>query len=154
MRAPQADRRWSAAVADAVLAAVAKAARPIILAGPQLSNVSGRDLLARLEVATKAPAVILESPRGIADATLGAFSDLARRADLVVLLGKALDFTVKWAAAPAFDPGVRLIVIDPDAAMVDRAAKEMGDRLILGLYRRLKNGRRDAHCPCGQDQGA
>ena len=120
-----------AAVADAVLAAIADAARPIILAGPQLSNVSGRDLLARLEAATKAPAVILESPRGIADATLGAFSDLAKRADLVVLLGKALDFTVKWAAAPAFDPAVRLIAIDPDAAMVDRAAKEATDRLML-----------------------
>lgn len=120
------------AVADAVLAAIANASRPIILAGPQLSNVSGRDLLARLQTATKAPAVILESPRGIADATLGAFSDLAKRADLVVLLGKALDFTVKWAAAPAFDPAVRLIAIDPDAALVARAAKEMGERLMLG----------------------
>ena len=73
------------------------AARPIIFAGPQLSNVSGRALLARLEAATQAPAVILESPRGIADATLGAFSDLVRRADLIVLLGKALDFTTRWA---------------------------------------------------------
>src|SRR4051812_35901148 len=55
------------AVADATLAAIASAARPIIFAGPQVSNVSGRALLARLEAATKAPAVILESPRGIAD---------------------------------------------------------------------------------------
>src|SRR5436309_855531 len=68
------------AVADATLAAIAAAARPIIFAGPQLSNVSGRALLARLEAAIQTPAVILESPRGIADATLGAFSDLVRRA--------------------------------------------------------------------------
>jgi acetolactate synthase-1/2/3 large subunit len=121
-----------AAVADAVLAAIASAARPIIFAGPQLSNVSGRALLGRLEAATNAPAAILESPRGIADATLGAFSDLTRRADLIVLLGKALDFTTRWAAGPGFDPNVRLIAIDPEAALVDRAVKEMGERLLLG----------------------
>ena len=122
----------SDAVADAALAAIASAARPIIFAGPQLSNVSGRALLARLEAATRAPAVILESPRGIADATLGAFSDLTRRADLIVLLGKALDFTTRWASGPAYDPQVRVIAIDPEAALVDRAGKEMDGRLALG----------------------
>jgi acetolactate synthase-1/2/3 large subunit len=119
-------------MADAVLAAVAAAARPIVFAGPQLSGASGRAVLARLEAATKTPAVVIESPRGIADATLGAFTDLVRRADLIVLLGKALDFTTRWAAGSAFDPAVRLISIDPDAALVDRAAREMGERLVLG----------------------
>jgi acetolactate synthase-1/2/3 large subunit len=120
------------AVADATLAAIAAAARPIIFAPPQLSNVSGRALLARLEAATKAPAVILESPRGIADATLGAFSDLVGRADLIVLLGKALDFTTRWASGKGFDPNVRLIALDPEAALVERATKEMDGRLVLG----------------------
>jgi acetolactate synthase-1/2/3 large subunit len=119
-------------VADAILAAIASAARPIIFAPPQLSNVSGRALLARLEAATKAPAVILESPRGIADATLGGFSDLTRRADLIVLLGKALDFTTRWATGSGYDPNVRVICIDPEAALVERAGKEMGERLVLG----------------------
>src|SRR5207247_5355848 len=95
--------------ADAVLAAIAGAARPIIIAGPQLSSPAGRALLARLEAATRTPAVIMESPRGIADATLGAFPDLISRADLIVLLGKALDFTTKWAAGPSFSPALRLI---------------------------------------------
>ena len=122
----------SEAVADAVLAAIAAAARPIIFAGPQLSGASGRALLSRLEAATRTPAVILESPRGIADATLGAFSDLTRRADLIVLLGKALDFTTRWAAGPAFDPRLRVIAIDPEAALVERAAREVDGRLALG----------------------
>jgi len=120
------------AVADATLAAISSAARPIIFAGPQLSNVSGRALLGRLEAATQAPAVILESPRGIADATLGAFQDLTRRADLIVLLGKALDFTTRWASGQGFDPALRLISIDPEAALVERAVKEMDGRLVLG----------------------
>src|SRR5437588_7763868 len=50
----------TAAVADAALAAIADAARPIIFAGPQLSNDSGRALFGRLEAATNAPTVILE----------------------------------------------------------------------------------------------
>src|ERR1700742_2384360 len=101
----------SDAVADATLAAIASAARPIIFAGPQLSNVSGRALWANPNPPTHPPAVILESPRGIADATLGAFTDLTRRADLIVLVGKALDFTTRWASGQAFDPKVRLIAI-------------------------------------------
>jgi acetolactate synthase-1/2/3 large subunit len=120
------------AMADATLAALAAAARPIILAGPHLSNMSGRDLLARLEAATKTPAVILESPRGIADATLGAFPDLLRRADLIVLAGKALDFTTRWASGRAFARDVKVIAIDPDAALVARAGAEKGDCLLLG----------------------
>ena len=122
----------SDAVADATLAAISSAARPIIFAGPQLSNESGRALLGRLEAATQTPAVILESPRGIADATLGAFSDLVRRADLIVLLGKALDFTTRWLSGSSFDPAVRLIAIDPEAALLERAGKEMDGRLVLG----------------------
>src|ERR1044072_2726809 len=67
-------------VADAVLAEIASAARPVIFAGPQLSNVSGRALLAKLEAGTDRKSVVLESPRGIADATLGALSDIVSRA--------------------------------------------------------------------------
>jgi acetolactate synthase-1/2/3 large subunit len=118
--------------ADDILAALAGAKRPIIVAGPHLSNPSGRALLAALEAATGAPAAIMESPRGIADATLGAFPDLVRRADLIVLLGKALDFTTKWLTGPAFDPEVRLIAVDPESALVERAGKEKGPRLIAG----------------------
>ena len=120
------------ATADKILAAIAEAARPVIIAGPQMSTVNGRALLGRLEAATGAPAVIMESPRGLADATLGAFPDLIKRADLIVLLGKALDFTTKWATGPAFDPGVRVIAVDPDSAMVERAKKETGERLLAG----------------------
>lgn len=121
------------AAADAVLAAIKAAKRPVVLAGPHLSSVKGRALLKEIEAATGAPTAVIESPRGAADATLGAFSDVVRRADLIVLLGKALDFTVKWATGPGFDPNVRVISIDPEGALVERAAKEKGASLHLGL---------------------
>src|SRR6202050_787450 len=116
---------------DKLLSLLGPAKRPLISAGPQLSNTAGRDLLADLEGATGVPAVILESPRGLADATLGTLPDLAKQADLVVLLGKALDFTLKWAGAPGFDPGVHLIAIDPEAELTARAKREKGNALLL-----------------------
>ena len=74
----------------------------------------------------------MESPRGFNDATLGAFADAIRRADLIVLLGKALDFTLKFGEPPAIDAACRWIVIDPEAALVDRAIRERGERVAFG----------------------
>src|SRR5436190_7827528 len=119
-------------IADAVLAALHAAVRPVILAGPHLSSRQGRALLAELEQATRVPAVVLESPRGVADATIGAFSEVMRRADLVVLLGKALDFTVRWLEPPIADKSARVIVLDPDGALVARAIREKGERVLIG----------------------
>jgi len=131
-------RLLTTAFVDPVLGAINDAARPIIFAGPQFSGPSGRALLARLEAATKTPAVVIESPRGIADATLGAFGDVVRRADLIVLLGKALDFTIRWAKGKAFDPQVEMICIDSEAALIERAAKELGERLVLNCFTNVR----------------
>ncbi|HLB96368.1 MAG TPA: thiamine pyrophosphate-dependent enzyme, partial [Acetobacteraceae bacterium] len=120
------------AAADAVLALVAGAARPLLIAGPHLANRSGRDLLARIEAATNLPTCIMESPRGFADATLGAFAELAARCDLILLLGKALDFTLKFGAEPGVDRACRFVMLDPDGAILDRAGHEVGLRLAFG----------------------
>jgi acetolactate synthase-1/2/3 large subunit len=121
----------SDAAADAIHRILSSAQRPFLLTGPALSNRSGRDLLARIEAATNIPTAIMESPRGFNDATLGAFADAIRRADLIVLLGKALDFTLKFGEPPAIDAACRWIVIDPEAALVDRAIRERGDRVAF-----------------------
>lgn len=113
-------------IADTVLSELQEADRPVILAGPYLSSREGRTLLVELEQATRVPAVVLESPRGAADATIGAFASIMRRADLVVLLGKALDFTVRWLEPPVADKSARVIVLDPDGALVARAARRAG----------------------------
>ncbi len=118
--------------ADAILGIVATAQRPFLLAGPALANRSGRDLLARVEATTQIPTAIMESPRGSNDATLGAFGDAIRRADLIILLGKALDFTLKFGEPPAVDAACRWVVIDPEAALVDRAIRERGESVVFG----------------------
>ncbi|MBN9267169.1 MAG: thiamine pyrophosphate-binding protein [Hyphomicrobium sp.] len=121
------------AIADAVLDAIAKARAPLIIAAPHLSGPHGRPILAELEKAVQAPVVLMESPRGIRDATLGAFSQLLKQTDLIVLLGKPLDFTLKWAQPPVVEPTCRVISIDAEAALLDRAQGEIGERLALGV---------------------
>ena len=68
----------------------------------------------------------------MADATIGGFADIMRQADLVVLLGKALDFTVRWLEPPVAAQSAAVIVLDPDGALVARAAREKGARLLIG----------------------
>ncbi len=118
--------------ADAIIALAAAAQRPFLLAGPQLANVSGRALLGRIEAATNIPTAIMESPRGFNDATLGAFADAIRQADLIILLGKAFDFTLKFGESPAIDAACRWVAVDPEAALVERAAREKGGLFAFG----------------------
>ena len=119
------------AAADVVLDAIAAAKRPLLIAGPQLANAGRRRLVTALQAATQAPAVIMESVRGVRDATLARYADVLRRADLIVLLGKPLDFTLQWAQAATVDPACRFIVIDPEASLIERAVKEKGSVLAF-----------------------
>jgi len=113
------------AAADAVIALLATARRPLIIGAPALATRPGRDLLRRIEQTLSIPACLSEGPRGLNDASLGAYADVARRTDMVLLLGKALDFTLKFGEAP-FAPDCRFIAIDPDGAILDRAARSRG----------------------------
>jgi acetolactate synthase-1/2/3 large subunit len=119
------------AAAEAIFSIIATAHRPLLVAGPQLANRSGRAFLAQIEAALAIPTCIMESPRGFNDATLGAFAEVASRTDLIILLGKAFDFTLRFGGPP-IDPACRFISIDPDGVLVERAARELGPRLAFG----------------------
>nr|WP_314075434.1 thiamine pyrophosphate-binding protein [uncultured Roseococcus sp.] len=121
----------SGEAAAAILAAIAGAKRPFLAAGPALNTPDGRRARAALEAAIGLPIALMESPRGLGDPSLGAFADELARADLIVLLGKQLDFTLRFGRAPAVDAKARWIVIDPDAELQERAAKLLGPRLAL-----------------------
>ena len=119
------------AAADAILSMIGSAKRPLVIGAPVLANYTGRDLLRRIEAALGVPTCISEGPRGFNDATLGAYAEVAKRTDLIVLLGKALDFTLKFGGAP-IDPACRFISIDPEGALVERAARFKGKQLAFG----------------------
>ena len=118
----------TAAAIDAMLGA---AQRPLLCAGPSLNSPDGRVALAMLEAATGLPVLLMESPRGLRDPGLRAAAPLFGEADLVVLLGKQLDFTLGFGRTPPFAPTARWVVLEPDPALLDRAARGLGERLAI-----------------------
>ncbi len=112
--------------AEAVIAELARAKRPLVLTGPTMANDRGRELRVSLAEVTGIPVLFMESPRGIADPSLGALADVLAQADLVLLLGKKLDFTLKFGRPPTFDAACRFIQIDPDPEAIQRAARALG----------------------------
>ena len=118
-------------VASTVAERVARAKRPLVLTGPCMNRSRNGARVSALETALGAPVVALESPRGLRDPALGLFADVLAASDLVVLLGKAIDFSAGFARSPALDAAADLVVIDPERSMIDRADRIAGGRIAV-----------------------
>jgi acetolactate synthase-1/2/3 large subunit len=99
---------------DAVLAALAAARQPLILTGPMLMTPRTRERVRELEDLTGIPVIGMESPRGTGDPSLGRLAQVLKQADVVLLLGKRLDFTLKFGEA--FAPGCKVLKAPPNLA--------------------------------------
>lgn len=117
-----------AATAAMVAGLVGAAARPVLIAPPALVTPAGMAALAALEAASGLPVIPMAAVRGLADPTLGALAGLLPEADLVVLIGKPLDFTTRFGRPAA---GARFVVLDPEPALIGRAQRLLGERLVL-----------------------
>ena len=104
-----------------LLGAIGAAERPLLVCGPALCDAAGREAMAALEECIGLPVLGMESPRGVNDPALGAFAEILARAELLVLLAKPLDFTLRFGDAPAVAPDCRFAVVDPDPALLARA---------------------------------
>jgi acetolactate synthase-1/2/3 large subunit len=116
-------------VANSLLARLRGATRPLILVGALGMTARGRALAAELEDAAGIPVIGMESPRGLADPSLGAFAEVLAQADCVLLVGKRLDFTLQFGRSPPFAPQCTLVQIDADTTELDRSRRAVGDRL-------------------------
>ncbi len=119
-----------ASIAGDILDAVQGANHPLILTGPLLMRGNAATQCARLADATGVPVIGMDSPRGVNDPRLGAIAELLEQADLIVLLAKPLDFTLRFGASPAVDTQCRFIHVDPDRAVLERSEVNVGDRLV------------------------
>ncbi len=117
------------AQARTIMQRLAASRRPLVLAGPASMTRPGRALLAALQAASGVPVVGMESPRGLADGSLGDFAPVLADADCVLLLGKRLDFTLKFGLAPAFPAAAAVMQVDADDAEIGRSRHALGDRL-------------------------
>ncbi len=105
------------------------AKRPIVLTGPTTLTYAGRARARALEEHLGVPVIGMESPRGIADPALGTFAEVLAMADVVLLLGKKLDFTLKFGRPPAFAATCAFMHVDPDDHELERSRRALGSRL-------------------------
>jgi acetolactate synthase-1/2/3 large subunit len=122
---------FSAAEADAVVARLRSARRPLILTGPAGMDRQGRERAGALADAAGVPVVVMQSPRGVNDPALGAVAEVLAQADCILLLGKRLDFTLKFGGSPTFAADCEFLQIDPDEAELARSRQSLGSRLVL-----------------------
>lgn len=110
---------------------VTDAERPVLVTGPAFNGyrAAARDEITQL--AALLPVIPMESPRGFRDPALGNISAVFKEADVVVLLGKAVDFTMTFASEKNFADGVEFMVIDPDVAVCEQARRTLGARALL-----------------------
>jgi acetolactate synthase-1/2/3 large subunit len=116
-------------VVDKVISHFRAATKPLMICGPAMCTGRGRKTMREAANSLDVPVIGMESPRGINDPGLGAFADILLEADLVVLNGKPLDFTLRFGEALL--PSCKWIVIDPDPAIIARAKKAVAKRLLL-----------------------
>jgi acetolactate synthase-1/2/3 large subunit len=86
-------------VNEEILDVLQEAKKPLLIAGPALGNARGRAVLGQFEATTRVPAIVMESPRGVNDPSLGLLAEVLAAADVVVLAGKRRDFTLRFGAA-------------------------------------------------------
>lgn len=106
---------------------LAKAGRPLILTGPAMGRPRRRAAVARLAEVTGIPALLMESPRGVNDPWLHGATACLRQADVVLLLGKRLDFSLRFGQSPPLSAECRFIQVDPEGARAsERVALAVG----------------------------
>ena len=103
---------------DDVLRQLTEAKYPLILAGPAMGRPLRWTEIERLSAATGIPALPMESPRGVNDPWLHQATNCLSKADLVLLVGKKLDFSLRFGHPPFFSEGCRFIQIDADASQL------------------------------------
>ena len=108
----------SASDVDDILRQLTEAEHPLILAGPAMGRPLRWTEVERLSEATGIPALPMESPRGVNDPWLHQATNCLSKADLVLLVGKKLDFSLRFGQPPFFSEGCRFIQIDADASQL------------------------------------
>ena len=119
--------------AKQVVDALARARRPLVLAGPAMMRGAGPKTMSALAALTHVPVASTESPRGTGDPALGAFAQVLPDADLVLLLGKKLDFTLQFGDSPSFSKSCRFIQVDADEDVLGETRKVLGSSRRLAL---------------------
>src|SRR6185295_14585690 len=117
----------ASAVADAtigqIIGLLAEARRPLIVLGPAMARPARADSVSALTRATGIPALPVESPRGLNDPWLHSAANIFAEADLVLLLGKRLDYGIRFGDPGVFAADRRIIQVDWESSALASDAR-------------------------------
>ena len=108
------------------------AKRPLIMAGSSAGATADPEEVERLVETTRIPFVSEDSARalipdshpysiGLGYLPLNLAAQMVRDADIVLMLGKRLDYTLGFGGNPPFNKDVKFIIVDPAPAEIGRA---------------------------------
>ena len=132
-RRPLSTMELAAVDLQKVVQLLSSADRPLILAGSMMLRGDSVDAIKNFGIATGIPVVCMESPRGINDPALGAFAEVLASADLILLMGKKLDFTLQLGEA--IDPEASIVQIDPDEDVLKSTVRNVNDSARLTTFK-------------------
>lgn len=112
-----------------LLHAVEASRRPLVITGPAMNATRNGTILKELESVLAVPVVSMESPRGLKDPSLGNLPKNLKQADLILSLGKSIDFTLAFGAKEHFGENCNWIVVDSEETARSRAVLNLGSRL-------------------------
>jgi len=118
---------------ESLTEALAAAKAPLVVCGPAMNLTRYGEGLSALADAVDAPVVAMESPRGLNDPSLGDFSQAVAKSDLIVSLGKPLNFALGFGSTDVCLPTCKWMVIDAEAEERARARLNLADRLVLAI---------------------
>lgn len=106
------------------------AERPLILAGPGHWNGPAADEWQELLAAVGISGICMESPRGPFDPACGDLAAVLAQADRILLLGKRVDFAIRFGDSPTFDADCQWFHIDSEMAALEHSRDQLGARLL------------------------
>ncbi len=104
------------------------AERPMIVSGPAMARNNRWAQVMELAQAAQIPALPMDSPRGGNDPWMHGANHCLFESDLVLLLGKKLDFSLRFGKSP-FSPETRFVQIDADAQEL-----RQHERVVLSIH--------------------
>lgn len=118
-----------------MLDSLSKSERPLLLTGSAMMRGQAPDVLKSFTEKTSVPVISMESPRGIDDPSLGKFAEILSQSDLIILLGKKLDFTLQMGQSPTFNPSSQFIQIDAEETVLNQTHRILPlDRIITSIH--------------------
>ena len=109
----------------ATIGALENARNPLLVSGPGSAYGERARVCQALADRLGLPLVNMQSPRGLKDPSLGALHEQFANVDLLVLLGKALDFTLGFGRPPNWSEQLTVVHVDADADSLERTRNNL-----------------------------